>query len=118
MDLAPLFPSWRWPYSPNGHFSTKSLLADMGDLTNLLKTSLAEGIWKDKYPKNKILWELHIELSIQKNFYMFFHCSFARKFWNRICAAFGWSLVFTEDVKDLLNIVLLGHPFKNAKAIL
>lgn len=40
------------------------------------------------------------------------------KIWFWICGAFGWFFIFPRDVKYLLSILLLYHPFKSAKALM
>ena len=47
--------------------------------------------------------------------YSVFICTKVR---TKTCDSFGWYLAIPRDVKDLLIIVLLGHPFMNAKALL
>lgn len=57
MVLAPItlsqpIDAWKWPLNPDGHFSTKPLLANMGDRNNILETSLARGYGKTNTPRN------------------------------------------------------------------
>lgn len=48
--------------------------------------------------------------------HIFKHCPFASRFWNTLELVF-LTLVSPRNVKDLLILILLGHLFKNIKAL-
>lgn len=96
---------WRQPLNTNNQFFSKSILANLTDPFNLLETTWGKG---------------HIRCSTKENapivLHIFTHCSLTFAYQNNICFVFGWSPIFPNDVWILLNMILLGHPFKNIKA--
>ena len=46
------------------------------------------------------------------------HYSFATQFWHVILDAFGWSITHSNNIKDILDSFLVGHPFEGCKKII
>lgn len=44
-------------------------------------------------------------------------CDYTQSCWMRIFPCFNYLVVFPNDPLTLLNMLLIGHPFKNEKAI-
>ena len=131
--------SWSWTIDSSSMFTMKSMIDDLTGVLEPFERDFYSIIWMDHFPKKiKIfLWELsheainttdhlqhcmpYMSLSLswcimccanaKSHAHLFIHCPFARQFWDHILEAFGWSTALSNDILDIFNSLMVGHPF-------